>query len=191
MHASRASRIEKVLVVDDEDTWLRAVKRRLPDRRVLFARDAEAACRLALTEHPELVLVDLRLGFASDIDVLRRVKADVPDLPIVLMSCWFDAPLVGEAFDAGADYVLEKTVDVKHIVESIERGTRPVEPVIGRVLTAKQAEGVHLQKILAACDGNKSEAARRLGIRRTTLQEKLQRNLERGDVTDSPDDTSK
>lgn len=36
-----------------------------------------------------------------------------------------------------------------------------------------RAEDEHIQRVLAACQGNKSEAARRLGITRRTLQRKL------------------
>ena len=36
-----------------------------------------------------------------------------------------------------------------------------------------RVEDEHIQRVLAACDGNKSEAARRLGITRKTLQKKV------------------
>ncbi len=169
-------RIETVLVVDDEVAWLRAVKRCLGDRHVVSTSDPAVASKLARDEHPELALVDLRLGLASGLDVLRALKADRHDLVVVLMSCHLDAATAVVAIRAGADEALEKTVDVKQIVDAVELGQWPVEAVVTAVPTAHQIEHGHIAKIVAACGGNQAEAARRLGMPRATIRRKLSKS---------------
>ena len=55
----------------------------------------------------------------------------------------------------------------------------PLEPrlvrIDGRVATLYEQEWLHIEATLAACGGNVSETARRLGITRQSLQRKLQR----------------
>jgi two-component system response regulator RegA len=68
---------------------------------------------------------------------------------------------------ADADEVLA-AFDVDKVVES------SVEPEM-EVQSLARAEWEHIQRVLTECGGNISEAARRLGIHRRSLQRKLQK----------------
>lgn len=72
-----------------------------------------------------------------------------------------------------ATHYLTKPVDADQVLAAFERrevtpGQPPVEvPSLARV------EWEHIQRVLADCDGNVSQAARLLGIHRRSLQRKL------------------
>ena len=78
----------------------------------------------------------------------------------------------------GAANFLPKPADADDILAAFERGeasvfegaeTEPETPSLAR------AEWEHIHRVLADCGGNVSEAARRLGIHRRSLQRKLRK----------------
>jgi two-component system response regulator RegA len=75
-----------------------------------------------------------------------------------------------ESIKLGAASYLTKPADADQIVAAFD-GTQPAEaakaPLLARV------EWEHIQRILADCGGNVSQAARVLGIHRRSLQRKL------------------
>jgi two-component system response regulator PilR (NtrC family)/two-component system response regulator HydG len=64
-------------------------------------------------------------------------------------------------------------IDLDHLPQDVVTGVRIDEPREYKSLS--EVEWNHIQKVLAGVGGNKSEAARILGISRSTLQEKLKR----------------
>ena len=81
-----------------------------------------------------------------------------------------------EAVRLGAVHYLTKPADVDEILAAFDRDGSPVEsssdletPSLARV------EWEHLQRVLIDCEGNLSEAARRLGLHRRSLQRKAAR----------------
>src|ERR671939_473042 len=79
-----------------------------------------------------------------------------------------------EAIRLGAINYLNKPADADE-VEAALLGKRPPPPV-GEVPSLDRQEWEYLNRILADCNGNISEAARRLKMHRRTLQRKLQKH---------------
>ena len=86
---------------------------------------------------------------------------------------------ISTAIDAvrlGAVHYLPKPADADDIVNAFARGDAPaLEPpeVEYRAPSLARAEWEHINRVLSDCGGNISEAARRLGIHRRSLQRKL------------------
>ena len=83
-----------------------------------------------------------------------------------------------EALRLGAHDYLSKPVDADEVIaalsgEGSRAGTRPPLPATAPSLA--RAEWEHIQRVLTDCAGNVSEASRRLGITRRTLQLKLKK----------------
>lgn len=57
--------------------------------------------------------------------------------------------------------------------------TMTVPPRAGKTLTLAAAIDAHIAQVLAECDGNVSEAARRLGVARSSLQRRRTRSVRR------------
>ena len=83
-----------------------------------------------------------------------------------------------EAMKLGATHYLAKPADADEILAALGRSGdaagRPPTPTPARPSLAR-AEWEHIHRVLADCGGNVSEAARRLGIHRRSLQRKLSR----------------
>jgi len=79
-----------------------------------------------------------------------------------------------EAIKLGATNYLTKPADADDILNVLQAGssdaTQPPTPSLART------EWEHIQRVLADCSGNISEAARRLGLHRRSLQRKLGKN---------------
>ena len=74
---------------------------------------------------------------------------------------------------AGADIVVFKPITFSEIKARIQGGN--LNEPCDEVPTLARAEWEHISRVLADCNGNVSEAARRLGIYRSSLQRRLRK----------------
>jgi len=165
-----------VLVVDDDRVLLNALERDLAARGLIVfaAENAERAIEIARERKPECALVDLLIGDESGLDLLRELKSAVPDLLVLLLSVHGAVQNVVDSFHGGAVDFLQKPVGGLQLMQALERAvarSRAPSPTLAR------AEFEHITRVLHECNGNISEAARRLGIHRRSLQRKLRRAL--------------
>jgi len=169
--------IQSVLVVDDDDRLLRAYKR-TAGRSVFTANNPDTAREIVIAEHPDLAIVDLRLGSGSGIDLIRDLKHECPNLVVALCSGYLSVATTVSAMRAGADMVLFKPVTFEEILKRVEEGDEEGDEEgadLDETPTLARAEWEHIMRVLADCNGNVSMAARRLGIYRSSLQRKLRK----------------
>jgi len=106
-----------ILIVDDEDIHARALARFLGARghACEVATSASAARGALKVLRPHLILLDLRLGDADGLDVLREVKSIDPGLPVIMMTAYGSVETAVRAMKAGAlDYV-QKPMDLEEL----------------------------------------------------------------------------
>lgn len=99
-----------LLVVDDEPKIRRILELALGDLgyRVLCAVDAESGERMVAAEPVDLVLADLQLPGRSGIELLERIRAAHPDLPVILITAHGSVESAVRAIKLGAfDYVVK------------------------------------------------------------------------------------
>jgi two-component system response regulator RegA len=166
------------LVVDD-DADLRAVLSSALLRRgyrVSGVADTAAGLALAAQDVPDDVVLDLRLGDASGLELIAPLKALNPAVRIVILTGFASIATAVQAIKLGAVHYLTKPADADEIVAAFARhsGDASVE-VASRPTPLEHLEWEHIQNTLLACDGNISVAAKRLGLHRRTLQRKLQK----------------
>jgi len=165
-----------VLLVDDDELWVRACERgfRGMGCTVRAATSVADAMAVAREQRPDLVVTEVRLGTESGIDLIEALHQAHPDCTIALVSAYLSVALTAVAVRKGAHVVLFKPVHPTEIVRRLPQldgeEFECVTPTLAR------AEWEHMSRILADCGGNVSEAARRLGITRRTLQLKLKKN---------------
>ena len=73
----RKSATTKVLYVEHDDDNLYMLKRRLErcgDFEVLATEDSERGCKLAVTEHPDVILMDLEMRVLDRCEPVRALK---------------------------------------------------------------------------------------------------------------------
>ena len=167
-----------VLIVDDDRVWAEQLARSLTRRgfSTRIAHDGAAALAAARAAVPDAALVDLRLAEGSGLPLIGPLRALSEDMSIVLLTGYASVATAVEAIKRGADDYLPKPASIEAILRAIEGG--PVEPeddapVPQDMLPLRRLEWEHIQQALAACDGNVSAAARKLGMHRRSLQRKL------------------
>lgn len=167
--------IRSVLAVDDDEQILAGYRRGFGrERTVLTTADPAAARQMTRRERCDLAIVDLRLKGESGIALTRDLKADAPEMLIVLCSGYLSVEVAVAAVHAGADAVLFKPITARDILRRVEEGPA-VEPDLEDTPTLARAEWEHITRVLADCNGNVSLAARRLGIYRSSLQRRLRK----------------
>jgi two-component system response regulator RegA len=168
---------QTLLLVDDDDVLRERLARALRDRgfEVTAARDGAEAIACARRDTPELAVVDLRMQGLSGIEVLDELRAIDPATRVLMLTGYGSIATAVEATRRGAVGYLSKPADADEIVSALTG--KPAADGSASVDTPSlaRAEWEHIQRVLADCDGNVSETARRLGIHRRSLQRKLQK----------------
>jgi DNA-binding NarL/FixJ family response regulator len=99
------------LIVDDEPhvvVLLRALLKELGVGTVWDAADGPAALALAAAHSPEVVLLDLNLPQVDGLDVLAKLKAEHPKMPVIVVSAQSTLKTFSRARELGAEaYVLK------------------------------------------------------------------------------------
>lgn len=165
-----------ILLVDDDATFRERLARALAQRGFdvrQAAAPAEAAA-LAAEESPELALVDLRMPGGSGLELVRELKRIDASTNVVVLTGYGSIATALDAMRLGATHYLSKPADVDEILAAFARkdadvplATPDVVPSLARI------EWEHIQRVLADCGGNVSQAARLLGVHRRSLQRKL------------------
>ncbi len=168
--------VRTVLVVDDDVKLLNAYQRGFTSAnvRVFAVANSADARRVAKVERPDLAVVDLRLGKEWGIDLLEHLRAEQPAMKLVLVSGLVSVASTVAAMRAGADHVLMKPVTASKILCELDATPSPADPE-ERPPSLARLEYEHIVRTLDEVSGNISEAARRLGIRRQSLQRKLKK----------------
>jgi two-component system response regulator HydG len=113
-----------LLLVDDDKVFLEYLARLLKPRgfRVLATSDPRDAVSLYEEHRPEVVLIDYRMPRTDGLKVLAALRAADPEAVVILLSGAVDVATTVRAMRAGAEDVLTKTVEVDHLVVTLERG---------------------------------------------------------------------
>ncbi|MDP9185184.1 MAG: response regulator transcription factor [Actinomycetota bacterium] len=103
----------RILIVDDHALVRRGmsyvVKEGFPDAEVLEAESSAAALEALRTSGKvDIALVDVRMPDLDGLELLRAVKAEWADMPVIMLSTYENAPYVKRALaDGAAGYLLK------------------------------------------------------------------------------------
>ena len=122
---------------------------------------------------PQYAVVDLRMPGGSGLEVVKLLRGQAKPPQVVVLTGYGTIGSAVEAVRLGAINYLNKPADAEEI-EAALQGKRP--PPMDDVPSLDRQEWEYLNRILADCNGNISEAARRLKMHRRTLQRKLQKH---------------
>jgi two-component system sensor histidine kinase/response regulator len=111
---------KKVLVVDDKEDSRILVGKILGYRgyEVIGAENGEQAVSMAQTQHPDLILMDMRMpGNIDGLEATRRIKAlpALARIPILAMTASVRPEDMQIAFDAGCNDFVRKPIDIDEL----------------------------------------------------------------------------
>ena len=116
----------KVLYVEDNDDnvfmlkmWLEL----LGDFEVVTAEDGEKGCALAVSESPDIILMDLEMPVVDGWEATRRLKGDpqTRDIPIIALSAHALAGEREKAIAAGCNEFDTKPIEFERLVATLRR----------------------------------------------------------------------
>jgi CheY-like chemotaxis protein len=110
-----------VLVADDNDVAQRLCKRVLEKAGygVLIAADGLQAVDIALKKRPSMILMDVAMPGIDGLEAMRRIKAEMPVIPIVIASAHSMASDRERFLAAGADDVLSKPFRLADLISIV------------------------------------------------------------------------
>ena len=118
----------KPIWIVDDDQSIRFVlekallREHLPTRSFSNSRDVLAALNTcADDEGPQILVSDIRMPGGSGLELLEKVKAKHPGLPVIIMTAFSDLDSAVSAFQGGAFEYLPKPFDLPKAVELIRR----------------------------------------------------------------------
>ena len=167
-----------LLLIVEDDEVLRSRLTTAFESRGLDVRGVatiDEAAAVAREELPELVLLDLRVGADSGLDLIPELTHLDPATRIVVLTGYGSVATAVEAVRRGAVHYLTKPADADEILAAFERGggTPDATPPPLQAMSLDRVEWEHINRVLMDCGSNISEAARVLGIHRRSLQRKL------------------
>jgi DNA-binding NarL/FixJ family response regulator len=109
--------------------------------------EAVSVCR---EQHPDVVLMDLEMPELDGIEATRRIKAEQPEVAVVILTSFSDRERILRAVDAGAVGYLLKDAEPDELARSIRaaaRGDAPLDPKAARELLSARGPGSPLESL--------------------------------------------
>ena len=115
----------KILYVEDNPDNIYMLTRRLKKKGfdIILAEDGKQGVEMALSESPDLILMDLNLPIMDGWEATKNIKADEKgkDIPIIALSAHAMEEHKKSAMDAGCDDYDTKPVDFKRLLSKISQ----------------------------------------------------------------------
>jgi DNA-binding response OmpR family regulator len=117
---------ERLLLIEDDAAIVAGLRLSLSleGYEVVTAADGEAGCRLAVDDPPDLVLLDIMLPGMHGLEVLRRLRAVDPDLPVLILTARGEEGDKVLGLQLGADDYISKPFNLEELRARINAALR-------------------------------------------------------------------
>jgi DNA-binding NarL/FixJ family response regulator len=136
-----------ILLADDHAlvrAGIRAFLERLPEVTVIAeAKDGNEACQLAKEKLPDLVLMDIAMPGLNGLAATARIRKDLPDVRVIVLSMYTDEAYVSEAIGAGAaGYLLKRSaaVELEDAIKAVANGGTYFSAMISKNVTGRPGQ---------------------------------------------------
>jgi two-component system cell cycle response regulator DivK len=114
----------KILLVEDNEMNRDMLARRLQRKgyEVVIAVDGEEAVRMAQSQAPDLILMDIRLPVMDGWEAMRRIKImpETQSIPIIALTAHAMAGDMEKCVEAGCDDYDTKPIDLSRLLEKMQ-----------------------------------------------------------------------
>ncbi|HSK90407.1 MAG TPA: response regulator transcription factor [Euzebyales bacterium] len=150
-HAAEDDHVTRVMLVDDHEvvrTGLRSLLAAQDDLDVVAeASTAAEAVLRARSYHPDVVVLDVRLPDRSGVEACRDIRAEHPEIAVLMLTSFSDDQALFDSIMAGAAGYLLKQIRGMDLVDGIRRvarGESLLDPAVtARVLDRLRHPGTH------------------------------------------------
>ena len=118
----------KVLIIDDEEAIRSSLKMifEYEGYECVLAANADAGLKIAARESPDLIFLDIKMPQMDGMEVLKRLKAEGEEAPVVILSGHGNVKTAVEATKLGAFDFIEKPPESERLTlvarNSLEQG---------------------------------------------------------------------
>lgn len=121
----------KVLLVDDEKEFVHTLSERLQTRKFepSVVYDGEQALEFVKKDEPNVMVLDLMMPGIDGLEVLRRIKADYPDIEVIILTGHGSKREEEIAEDLGAFAYLQKPVNIDLLAKVMNEAYRKINRV--------------------------------------------------------------
>ena len=164
-----------LLLVDDDETFCKVLSAALEKRGfcVCVAHSVEQAIPLARANPPEFAVIDLKMGGAPGLVLVKVLHELDPNTRIVVLTGYASIATAVEAIKLGATQYLAKPANADEIVAAFGHTADSDAPIKAQPTQIENLEWEHIQRVLHEHGDNISATARALNMHRRTLQRKL------------------
>jgi len=127
----------RVLLADDHALVRQGIRHFLEETDdievIAEANDGEEAIRLVEATHPDVAVLDIRMPKVTGVEATRRIRQNFPEVRILILTAYDDAPYIRALLQAGADGYLLKTAPAAELVRAIRevyRGEAALSPSV-------------------------------------------------------------
>jgi len=172
-----------LLLVDDDETFCKVLSAALEKRGfcVCVAHSVEQAIPLARVNPPEFAVIDLKMGGAPGLVLVKALHELDPNTRIVVLTGYASIATAVEAIKLGATQYLAKPANADEIVAAFGHTADSGAPIKAQPTQIENLEWEHIQRVLHEHGDNISATARALNMHRRTLQRKLAKPPVRGE----------
>ncbi len=136
----------KILVVDDHAVVRAGVQfflADIPDMQIAGeAATAQEAIRLIRSKDWDIVLLDIAMPDKSGVEVLKQIKREKPDLPVLMLSMHPENRYAVQILRSGASGYVQKealATELVNAIHTILRGHKYISPAVAELLTMDPA----------------------------------------------------
>ena len=138
----------KVLLADDHQMVRAGIRQLLEsagDIQVIAeAGDGEEAQALIQRHKPDVAVLDIQMPKASGIEVTRWVRAQMPEIGVLILTAYDDEPYVTAVLQAGANGYVLKTASTAELIQAVHdvyEGRSVLDPAITQKLMSSLFKG--------------------------------------------------
>lgn len=110
-----------ILVVDDESVIRDLCAKVLKGYRIYHAGDGEEALQVIAREPVDVVLTDVMMPRMNGIDLLQTIKAQQPNMAVIIMTGYGDRETILSALKADADDFISKPINLLQLQTTIQK----------------------------------------------------------------------
>jgi signal transduction histidine kinase len=115
--------VQKILVVDDEHGVRKILEMALSEsgHQVLTAADGVEAMGMVRSEHPLMVLADIKMPGMDGIQLLQKIKEEEPDIEVIMMTGHADLDLAVKSLQFEAADFITKPINFNALEIALKR----------------------------------------------------------------------
>ena len=117
---------EKILIIEDEEDLVKGLKMNLVDEgyEVDFSLNGKEGLRKALTEKPDLILLDIMLPGMNGLEICKELRRNRIDIPILMLTAKGEEIDKVIGLEMGADDYISKPFSIRELLARVKAHLR-------------------------------------------------------------------